>query len=358
MGLTEIILDAQQSPEILEYLESNYCWDLRKEIPPKKSERSRRAGEIIRKFGLEFMVFMAVTDYKAQEEITSKGTDAKPGCADYVDLAYLLSGRVMTSGEIRAYFLELAIKNDIPELTEESRRYIGGFDIEYVKEVPVETLKERVPIFRKPVKKPENYGPFLKELHKKVKKDKVLQYEMLKKWAGTDKHLTYAGSESILGYSKLKSLAAFFTGEVMNDRDAGRYLNWLLRTKGGIVKTENLSEIIMGFKNTDKASYAAKAVNKHTRSLSPEEVRSELPLHNHGRLVELSKKILRFKLGYILFLAATGYEKQREITQRGGDKPGYNSLTALAHLLSGEKKDIIQTGRYFKELAVKNEMPH
>jgi len=366
MSLIELILGLEKEQrliavfvEVRSYLQRETSVDLRAEIPPRYSKQSTRAGEIIRRNNLEYIIFKAVSGYEAQEEITKHGTDGKPGYKDFKDLAYLLSGKTMTAGQIGKYFLELAGKNDMPELTEASRAYISGFDREYVRNIPADVLKGRVPIFAKPVKKPQNYAAFLRDLHKKVKEDRVLQYEILKKWTGIEREdqVTYSGTELIPGYSQLKSLAAFFTGNAMEEKEAGEYFRCLVRTKGSAIKTRNLTEVIMGFDKSTKPSYAAEVVMEYISSMTSGQVRKELP-RLHGEKIECSKKIRALKLQYVIFLACTGYKTQSDITQAGNaHKPGYSSLTALASILSGTRKDVTETGKYFRYLARENGMP-
>lgn len=364
MNFIDLILNLQNQESMLArfdaelYVNDKTSAELRAELPYRSSETSNLVGEIIRKHSLEFLVFKAVTDYEAQEEVTV-GSKDKLGYSSYI-LARLLSGRKMMDGQIRRYFLDLAKNNKMQVLTEASRSYVENFNVEYVLQTSADSLKERIPIFSKPVKRPENYAPFLRELHKKVREDKVLQYEMLKKWAGIEREdqITYAGTKDIPGYDQLKSLCAFFTGRVMTEKETGRYFKWLVRTKGGTVKTKNLTDIIMGFGDNIECSYAAKLVSEYISSMTPEEVRKELSLNLTKEKQELSQKIRELRLEFIIFKAATGYEAVEDINKSGtAYKKGYSSFTALAHLLSGMKKNIPETGEYFRCLAKKYGMP-
>lgn len=367
MNLIDIIPNLQgEELSELAFLEVKLCIndrtsaELRAELPSRSSETTNLVGEIIRKHNLEFLIFKAITGYEAQEEITKQGSKDKPAYSFYINLAYLLSGQEMTLGQVKKYFRNLAEKNNMPLLTEASRLYIENFNVEYIRQTSADSLKERIPIFSKPVKKPENYAPFLKELHKKVKEDKILQYELLKRWMGieTEEQITYVGDGDVPGYCQLKSLRAFFTGSVMTEEETGRNFKWLIRTKGGTVKTKNLTDIILGFGSDIKPNYAGEVVREYTSSMTPEEVRSELPLHLTKERQELSQKIRDLKLEFIIFKAATGYEAVEDIKQRGtANKLGYSSFTALAHLLSGMKKNITETCKYFLYLAKKYKMP-
>ncbi len=364
MHLTDLILNSQNQASILVhvdvelYVHNKTIAEIREEFPPQSPTIRKIVGPIIRKQNLEFLLFKAVAGYEAQEEIRV-GSKKELGYSSYI-LARLLSGRKMPPERIRRYFLDLSRNNDMQVLTEASRSYIENFDVKYIRNTPADELRLRIPIFAKPVKKPEDYTLFLKELHKKVKEDKVLQYEVLKKWMGieSEDQISYAGTKDIPGYSCLKSLCAFFTRRIMTDKETGRYLKWLMRTKGGRIKTESLTDIIMGFEKGVKPTYVARVVREYTSSMTPEEVRRDLPLHLPKERDELSRKIRKLKLQYIVFKACTGYEFIEDIKQNGtADKKGYSSFTALAYLLSGSKKGVVRTGKYFRYLAKKNGMP-
>lgn len=367
MSLTDIILSFKDEKlpliaplEVELYIKDKTPEEIQKELLSGECQSMDLMGEIIREQNLEFLIFKAATGYEAQEEITRNGSNNKKGYFSFVKLVNLLTGKKNTVAETGKYFRNLAKENDMQILTNVSRLYVENFNVEYVRSTPADSLREITPIFSKPVKRPQNYAPFLKELHKKVIEDKILQYELLKKWIDieTDDQITYAGTKDIPGYCQLKSLCAFFTGRVMTEKETGRYFKWLVRTKGGTFKTRNLTDIIMGFAEHISPHYAVKAVREYTSTLIPELVCRELPLHLTKEREELSKKIRKLKLEFIIFKAATGYEGVEDIKLMGSaNKLGYNSYTALAHLLSGKKKSIPKTGRYFKDLAKKYKMP-
>lgn len=367
MSLTELVLSLEledrplvASIKVLKYPEDSGSEDLERELPKRHTKESTLFGEIARRLNLEYIIFHGVTDYEAVEEITRQGMNGKHGYLHYQYLACLLSGRKLSGKAVKDYFINLVKEDNMPQLAERNKRYVDAFDIEYVKGTTKKELRARIPLFQKPVRKPDKYNPFLKALHQKVKGNKPLQYEFLKKWTGigTEDQLTYRGTEEIAGYSKLKSMAAFFTGKVMGEEETGKYLKGLLRTKGQKIDKKGITDIIMAFKDDIRHIYAARTiVSKYAALRTSEQVREELLLHLTGRMKQVSQKIRKLGLQFIIFQAATGYETQNDIRQKGTNRmPGYSSLTALGHLLTGKTLGVTGTGRYFRELAMENGM--
>ncbi len=360
MGLVEIIIESNGDVEkVAQYTQDRTPQELYRQI--RRSKQRDEAAKVIVREGIEFAIFQHVSEITGCEEIRWGRKTRLPHIEYASVFAQLLGSAAKESPDVKQFFLNLARKNELPEINEEHQMYLDAFTIEYVESKTTRQLRKELNRGNASLDPTVlAYSPFWHALSKKFQEDSELAYITMKKWTEWEaqEEIKARGVGGKKGAQASVQLATLFKGKRITLTETTAFFKDLAQAHGMPLLTEEHQQYVDNF------------TIEYVKSRTREQLMEELPPKNASTnpafpkkysefLDVLSQKVRRDKeLSLALMKQYTGWEAQEDIKQCPHDgKQGYENQARLATILRGSSHSDQENKPFFKKLAREGGMP-